>query len=162
MQFEIFVILYINLNKMIDPNNNYKGKVRLIRFLRRSNIKYNPPGVKSPTTIFADPMYNESTSRLEMSCFQTQSLSEQGIINLSFFNSIFPNKKCPFAFCEINSDELIKQTNLLLDFNNKPNRHVDIINWPINKEEKKVISLKLAKLISSKEIVIFNKDDYLD
>lgn len=108
-----------------------------------------------------DPPFNSSSNRFEMSCFQSQGLEEQDEINLAFFNNIIRNNKNPGGYCIIDADRLKSELNLILDFNNVPQRHVDIISWPEAKSARQMIGLQMAKMIKDNEIVEFKPEIYL-
>jgi len=121
------------------------------RFLKKEWVKENNSRIHSNAFI-PDP---KSTTRLEISCFETQMLSNREILQIAINNNITPNQRLPFGHCSIAWSNFLFDK-LQIDRNYIPERHIDIVGWEKynGKEEIKCLAMQLAE-ISSKKIHIY-------
>jgi hypothetical protein len=76
-----------------------------------------------------------------LSVFKTENLKEDKIWGLAD-QFVSPDKKIEFRADAL--AKIFKETGLILQFDNKPERHVNITGWPDDKHEQKDIALRLA------------------
>ena len=111
---------------------------QLCRFIR-SRGHFSPENERvKPAALL--PMFNDQTLRYETSVFYTDNLSGDEIWQLGRVHIDSSAIKARADF----KDAVITENSLHVDFNNSPERHADIINWPDKKDEQKLVALKIA------------------
>ena len=99
------------------------------------------------------PIINHTKERLEVSCFETQKLSKEEIINITLENKINDGKSAGHATIH---EEKFPFSKIKIDKDYTPERHVTLIDWKryVEKQEIKNIAQELAD-ISAREITLY-------
>jgi hypothetical protein len=108
---------------------------RLSRFIRRKNQIYSDTNKAKPSA-FMPGRDNK------LSVFHTESMSYNQIWHLADHNLVSEIRITKRADIKVRS---VKDVNLDIDPDYNPEHHVNIIGWPNEKHEQKVIAIKLAE-----------------
>ncbi len=127
---------------------NYGSPYELGHFLKNGDLRENNSRVHWHAFSLPEKLGN---TRLEVSCFEVQKLSSSEVFNIADnpYDPILPNNKPPVGYCIVTEEEFTT-TSLLLDFDNKPARHVNIKGWGLNKEDRKLEAIELAEFASQR------------
>jgi hypothetical protein len=134
----------------VKNTSNYGSIYELGRFLRKDWLRENNTRIHAEA--FMPPEKIGSPS-LEVSCFEVQNLNHTQILALADENipPIVLNEKPPVGYGILLEEEFLK-TALVLDFDDKLPRHVNIKGWEQfpEKQDKKLQAAILAEAASKR------------
>ena len=81
---------------------------------------------------------------LRLSVFRVEGLDNNKIWQIGEKKVVSQSGKTLYGRAEIRA-QLVEKTGLSIDPDNNPPRHANIIGWPLEKNEQKLIALELAK-----------------
>lgn len=116
----------------------------LSRFIRSRN-HFSPNTARVKQAAF-QPIFNISKSRFETSVFVVDELEQNDIWALGAKHIDIALIK---ARADIRHEQVVAQS-VEVDYNNCPERHADIVGWPSNKDERKMVAMQLASAASLK------------
>jgi hypothetical protein len=116
-------------------SNEIPSGCLLARFLTQS-------GHFSPTTHRVKQSAFLPAKSLELSIFNIDKLIPHKIWELADKYVLSAERKV-YGYAKIFSD-IIYNNKLKIDYNNNPERHANIIGWPTEKDEQKLLAIELA------------------
>ena len=126
--------LFRSLKKSIAPSvgdTNTQMVLPLARFLRHSKDFSKSASIVKQTAFIPGNEGRLSVFRIDgLMLGDIEALGKQHISKF-------------YGWAQLKTAD-VEKTSLKIDFNNQPERHADLVNWPPDKEERKSIALELA------------------
>lgn len=116
---------------IVDPHE------LLARFLTH-RTQFSRQNKRVRTVAFMPP------ADLRLSVFRVEGLDNNKIWQIGEKKVVSQSGKTLYGRAEIRA-QLVEKTGLSIDPDNNPPRHANIIGWPLEKNEQKLIALELAK-----------------
>lgn len=115
-----------------------RNETDLTRFATSSKeVAKTIPRVKAKAFL---PFFNPESSRFELSTYRIDGLSESAVWDLRIHINANVHARADLPA------EIYLQQRLQVDFNNQPERHCDVIGWPMDKEDRLAIAAELSQI----------------
>lgn len=122
-----------NKSDLTEGNFDSQSNIPFARFATQSS-HYRKSDLEVRQSLFLPP------KNLELSVFRSDGLTQDDIKNLG--NKHIPNIK---GFTEVLKNDIEAIEPLKIQIDNVPPRHANIIGWPAQKSEQKLLALKLKE-----------------